>query len=178
MLASSQKENRAAYKLIGTVLRRTSAAIQIPVTKFINNVLVGEGVSRSGGSKSSELADHVYPLIYELHRISKDLLADVFPGVTTQLQLEDEHVRLKAAMLLGKLYASPFANYAVDFPRDFRAYLGRFQDLSPDIRREAIRGSCDIGNCKPELQPQMEGQSLSPARRSHPSLLTVRTQSR
>jgi hypothetical protein len=85
LLASSQRDNPTAYKLIGTVLRKVTANINKPVSVFINSVLVGSGVKAS--VKSSELADHVYPLVFELHKISPDLLARVIPNISVQLQV-------------------------------------------------------------------------------------------
>eukprot|EP01034_Spumella_vulgaris_P029375 gene29375-36419_t len=154
LLASSQRDNPTAYKLIGTVLRKVSMIISKPVSVFLNSILVGSGVKAS--VKSSELADHIYPLVYELHKISPDLLARVIPNIVVQLQVEDEDIRLKAVQLLGRLFASPYANYAEEHGHSFREYLGRFNDLSVSIRKEVIRSSAAIGDLKPELNGRME----------------------
>lgn len=156
LLSTSKVENPAAYRLVGVTLRRVSANIEIPVSSFLNNCLVGSA-SAGGGGKSSDLSEHIHSLIYELHIISPSLLSRVIPNVCIQLQAEEEEVRLKAVQLLGSLLASQWAEYAADFPRNFKDFLGRFQDLSVVIRQTMVDSCCRIGDAKPQLNAAMEG---------------------
>ena len=93
LLPSAKAENPVAYKHVGTVLRRCAGCIQNSVSAFVNHVLVGTSIP--GKTKSSELADHVYPLVFELHKISPGLLLRVLPNICSQLQAEEEEIRLK-----------------------------------------------------------------------------------
>ena len=93
LLPAAKAENPVAYKYVGTVMRRCAGCIQNSVSAFVNHVLVGTSIP--GKTKSSELADHVYPLVFELHKISPGLLLRVLPNICAQLQAEEEDIRLK-----------------------------------------------------------------------------------
>ena len=90
LLPSSKSENAAAYTLVAFVLRACPAATQSTISAFLNNVLVGAptGTSGKAGNGESELVDHIYPLIYELHKVSPELLLKVLPNICVQLQAE------------------------------------------------------------------------------------------
>lgn len=119
-----------AYQLAGPVLRRVTATIEAPISAMLNKILAGtfDGFS--------EIAEHVYPLIYELHIISASLLNRVIPNICLQLQVEEEDIRLKAVKLLGKLFASTHADYAQEFEHNFMEYVSYCGDLSTEIRLE------------------------------------------
>ena len=152
LLPNSKAENPAAYLLVGNVLRRVSNVIIKPVSSFINHILVGSGSAEKG----SELADHVYSLIYELHKISPGLLLNILPSVSLQLQVEDETIRTNAVKLLGRLFASPHADYCNDFQKNFKEFLFRFSDCSVAIRSEMVENAALIMKRKPSLINQME----------------------
>ena len=154
LLPSSKSENVAAYTLVAHVLRACPAATQATISSFLNNVLVGAptGTSGKGGNGESELADHIYPLIYELHKVSPELLLKVLPNICVQLQAEDEDIRLKAVKLLGRLFASVHASYGTDFTVNFKEFLGRFLDVSATVRMEMVDCGSLIMKRKPELR--------------------------
>ena len=156
LLSSSKIENPTAYRLVGTSLRRVDTSIEIPVSSFLNNCLVGNA-SSLGGGKGSDLSEHIHTLIYELHIISPKLLTRVIPNVCIQLQAEEEEVRLKAVQLMGSLFASAQTDYASNFPRNFKEFLGRFQDQSTIIRQTMVDSCCRIGDAKPHLNAVIEG---------------------
>jgi sister-chromatid-cohesion protein PDS5 len=120
LLPSSKSDNISAYTLVGHVLRSCPVNVQSTISVFLNNVLVGAptaattggGSSRGGNGGGvigeSELSDSIYPLIYELHKVSPELLLKVLPNICVQLQAEDEEIRLKAVKLLGRLFASQY----------------------------------------------------------------------
>ena len=136
LLPANKLENPLAYKLCQTVLRRTVPSLQGPVSGFVNHVLVGTAAAAK--ENGSELADQVYPLIFELHKIAPSLLLKVLPNVCVQLQAEEEEVRLKAVKLLGRLFASQQADYGTEFSRNFREFVGRFGDISAAVRMEMV----------------------------------------
>ena len=103
LLPASRQENPASYALCQSVLSHSSSLLQNSITQFINGVLVGnltdspsDYESRNESlkvstyhisSSSSELAEHVYSLIFELHKISSSLLLRILPNVCIQLQV-------------------------------------------------------------------------------------------
>ena len=154
LLPAAKAENPTAFKLVSNVLRKVTNHVQVPISAFINHVLVG--TLEDGKGKSSELADHIYSLVYELHKISSGLLLRVLPNICAQLTVEEEEVRLKAVKLLGRLFASPHADYAVEFSRNFKDFLNRFVDVSVTIRLEMVDCSKLILKNKSALTPQVE----------------------
>lgn len=154
LLPAAKAENPTAFKLVSNVLRKVTNHVQVPISAFINHVLVG--TLEGGKGKSSELADHIYSLVYELHKISSGLLLRVLPNICAQLTVEEEEVRLKAVKLLGRLFASPHAEYAVEFSRNFKDFLNRFVDVSVTIRLEMVDCSKLILKNKAALTPQIE----------------------
>ena len=160
LLPHSKLDNPAAYQLAGTVLRRVANSIKSPITAFINRILVG--ASHEYAVQGSDLREHVYSLIYELHRVSSDLLHGVLPNVCLQLQVEEIDVRLRAVKVLGSLFASTYADYAKEFARNFKEYLGRLNDISVDIRLEVVESCAVIAQNKPSLLSSIEGQLSKP----------------
>jgi sister-chromatid-cohesion protein PDS5 len=144
--------------MISAVLRRVAGVIQAPVSRFVNYVLVGSAVPEKG--KNSELAEQVYSLIYELHKISPGLLLRILPNICEQLQVDEEAVRQNAVKLLGQLFASPHAEYGVEYKKNFRDFLGRFLDVSVAVRLEMVESGALIMKRKPELRAQVEGEQL------------------
>lgn len=154
LLPSSKAENPAAYNLVGGVLRRVTGNIQANISSFVNHVLVGTAPSMR--EKASELSDHIYPLIYELHKISPGLLLRVLPNVCEQLKAEEEEVRLRAVKLLGRLFASTSAEYGAEFGRNFREFLNRFLDVSKAVREEMVDQCALVMKRKPDLRAAVE----------------------
>ena len=161
LLPAAKIENPTAYQCVGNVLRRTAGCIQASVSAFLNHVLVGTAIP--GKTKSSELADHIYVLIYEIHKISPGLLLRVLPNISVQLQAEEEDVRLKAVKLLGKLFASQHADYGSEFHRNFKDFLGRFVDVSAVIRLEMVDSCSAVMKSKPQHRAAIEGAILGAA---------------
>jgi hypothetical protein len=122
-------------------------------------------LSGRGGS-GSELEEHVFPLIYELHKVHPGFMLYILPHVSSQLSSEDTPVRQRAvgksdstcsftrylamndllpssrllgpSALLGRLFAAPAAEYGVTYHRIFREFLGRFRDKEAIIRSQMI----------------------------------------
>jgi hypothetical protein len=65
------------------------------------------------------------------------MLLYVLPNLSQQLQSEDLDVRLGATLLLGRLFASPYADYGVQNPGLFGDFLSRFRDVEPKVSAAA-----------------------------------------
>eukprot|EP01041_Mallomonas_annulata_P003697 gene3697-7356_t len=144
LLPAKKVENIAAYNFCQGLLRRTVGFVQQSICNFVNEILIGNKC------KESELTDHIYPLIFELHKVSPMYLMNIIPNLCTQLQAEEEDVRLKSTKLLGRLFASQHADYGIEFTRNFsRDFLGRFVDVCVSIRLEMIENGALIILRKP-----------------------------
>jgi sister chromatid cohesion protein PDS5 len=160
LLPHNKADHPTAYKLAGTVLRRVTGLMQAPITAALNQILIGTSRDSIGGNSSSEVADHIYALLYELHKISPALLTGVLPNICVQLQVEEEDIRLKAVRVLGSLFASPHADYCTDFARNFKEFLGRLSDLSADIRLTVVESCAAIVQAKPAMRAVIEGMVM------------------
>ena len=159
LLPHNKTDHPTAYLLVAEVLRRVSSTIEAPLSKILQQILIG--ASHDSVGCSSEISEHIYALIYELHKISPSLLNEVLPNLCLQLQVEEEEIRQKAVRLLGSLFVSPHAEYAKDFNRDFKEYLGRCGDLSADIRLDVVDNCALLLQSKPMLRSQLEGTNLT-----------------
>jgi hypothetical protein len=140
---AAKSENPSAFTLAATVINKCSGKLSQPLVKFFNDVLVDQS--------DSELAEHVYPLIFETHKLAPSLLLDVIPNICVHLEAEELDIRLRACKFLGRLFASEFADYARNMPKQFKAYLGRFQDKDASVLREMVEFSSVILKKKPHL---------------------------
>jgi sister chromatid cohesion protein PDS5 len=156
LLPSFKAENPIAYTIVGKVLQKSPPVLHASVSVFLNQVLIGAPSGVHGRFTESELTDHIYPLIYEIHRLAPNMLLKVLPNVCTQLQSEEHDVRLKAVKLLGNLFASTFAEYGSEFNRNFREFVGRFVDVSKDVRLEVVDCAALIIKRKPSLRELVE----------------------
>jgi sister-chromatid-cohesion protein PDS5 len=155
LLPASKAENVAAYRVCQHVLKQASAAVQGAVGDALNRILVGAS-SGLGDQLTSELDEHIYSLIYEVHKISTGLLLRILPNICVHLQSEEIDIRLKAVKLLGRLFYSPHAEYGEDFSRNFKDYLGRFVDVSAEVRLEMVVSGGLIMKRKPHLRRMAE----------------------
>ncbi|CAM9264954.1 unnamed protein product, partial [Choristocarpus tenellus] len=153
LLPVTKTENPKSNMIAQALLRNTFSRVLQPISQFINNILTGIGPS--GGASESDLAEHVLPLVYELHKVKPGMLLYVLPNVATQLQAEDLEVRSRAITALGRLFASQYADYGVEFPRNWRDFLGRFKDVEPQIRSSMVMIGVTILGRKPALRSDL-----------------------
>jgi sister-chromatid-cohesion protein PDS5 len=155
LLPNAKAENMAAYRLCQSILRRSTAHVHNAVGAILNKVFIGAapGFEERLGV---ELSDYIYPLVYEAHKLANDILLRILPNICIQLQAEDLGVRLKAVKLLGQLFSSPHAEYGSEYARNFRDFLGRFVDVSSEVRLEMVVSGGAILLNKPNLRKAVE----------------------
>lgn len=160
LLPAAKIENPTAYALCSSILRRTASIMQLPLSNHLNHYLLNSSVDADvdHDRQSDLLYEHIYTLIYELHRISPNLLAHVIPQICSQLTVDDESIRLKAVTLLGRLFSSPIGQYHIDYPKQFREFLGRCVDNSVTVRLEMVHMLGVIVQQKPSALSLVEGQ--------------------
>jgi sister chromatid cohesion protein PDS5 len=174
LLPHAKHENPAAYHLSQSVLSRCVSKLQPAMSAFINHTLVGglEDVSPSSsahhrstpaqGSEESNLSEEIYTVLYEVSKISSAYLLHTLPNICIQLQAEESDKRLEVVKLLGRLFSSPHSHYGRDFSKNFRDYLGRFVDISTNIRLEMIESGYLTFVHHTELREPLEGLSSPP----------------
>jgi len=161
LLPSARTDNAVAYTLTQAVLRRSCQKLQAAMNSYLINMMASSLSTKelgSGGAATNMevLAEQLYPLIYELHKVSAGLLVDVIPSICSQLHAEEEELRLKAVSVLGTLFGSEYANYGVDLARSFKDFLQRFVDVSPKVRLAMVETAAGLLGSKPGLHTDLE----------------------
>ncbi|GLE05586.1 hypothetical protein PINS_up014618 [Pythium insidiosum] len=155
---SQDGAERGPQRMAQELLRRTSDHLQSHISHFFNTILVDATSSIS--HRTSELKEHVYTLIYELHKINPSLLLYVLPNVCMQLQVDEVATRSEAIALMGRLFASSHADFGHDYMKNFRDFLGRFRDVSKEIRLQMVQVGAIIWQRKPELGAAIEKEFI------------------
>ncbi|TMW64995.1 hypothetical protein Poli38472_009162 [Pythium oligandrum] len=149
---------RGPYHMAQELIRRTNDQLQNHLSHFFNSILVE--ASTAFVHKTSDLKEHVYTLIYEVHKINSSLLLYVLPNVCMQLQVDEIATRSEAIALMGRLFASAHADYGHDYMKNFRDFLGRFRDVSKEIRLQMVQVCAIIWQRKAELAPLIEKEFI------------------
>ncbi|KAF1322448.1 hypothetical protein FI667_g11173, partial [Globisporangium splendens] len=150
---------RGPYHMAQEVIRRSSDQLQSHLSHFFNSILV-DAPSGLTAQKSSDLKEHVYTLIYEVHKINPSLLLYVLPNVCMQLQVDEVATRSEAIALMGRLFASSHADYGHQYMKNFRDFLGRFRDVSKEIRLQMVQVCAIIWQRKADLGSLIEKEFI------------------
>lgn len=154
---------RGPYRLAQELLRRTGESLQDQLAHLFNSILVdaaAPGPLTGSGTTTSALQEHVYALIYEVHKAQPSLLLHVLPTVCLQLQVDEVATRAEAVALLGRLFASSHADYGHAYVATFRDFLGRFRDASKEIRLQMVQVGAIVWQRKPELSALLEPEFI------------------
>lgn len=104
----------------------------------MNDILVNVKTS------SSDLKEHSHELIWELNKLSSNLLLHVMPNLEKQLTVEDNEKRHTTVMLLSKMFASDGPRMMKSYPQLFICLLKRFNDVYVPIRRSLVEFAADF----------------------------------
>lgn len=157
------------YHMAQTLIERTSEQLQNHLSLFFNSILVDAPTALASlssshpptsSSSASALKEHIYTLIYEVHKIAPTLLLYVLPNVCLQLQVDEVATRSEALTLMARLFASAHADYGHEYMPSFRDFLGRFRDVSKEIRLQMVHACVVIWQRKPELASLIETECV------------------
>lgn len=102
--------------------------------------------------KSLQICKKVYDLIYELNHICPSVLLSVLPQLECKLKSSSETERLGAVALLARMFSEKGSQLAVQHTQLWRAFLGRFNDISVSIRIKCVQYSMHFLLNHPELR--------------------------
>jgi hypothetical protein len=136
LLPSSKAKKNLARTWIQGLLRNPSieTRIQASINAFINHVLLGTALPSE--VKTSKLADQIYPLIIEIHRVRPQLLERVIPSVSGQLRAETGAIDLSAVKAMQKMFDLHVNSGLIskEFLEVFGGFLFRFNNLFTFVR--------------------------------------------
>lgn len=127
--------SKAVYNFAVDFVKKASQYLEPYIQLFFNNALV------VGHSAESEVADHLYDLILELHAIDSSILLSVMPQLEFKLKSTDTEERLEVTRLLARMFSPQDSRLATENKPLWLCFLGRFNDVSPSVRVECIRYS-------------------------------------
>ena len=81
----------------------------------------------------------MYDVIYELNKICPSVLLAVLPQLECKIKSTQEMERLAVIKLLAKMFSEKDSNVAKNNPQLWRAFLGRFNDISALIRTKCVQ---------------------------------------
>lgn len=123
------------YKLAVSVIQRAGTSLEPYIQRFFNsNLVVGE-------QSDSEVAEHIYDLLFELNCIEPTVLLAVLPQLEFKLKSGDVEERAEVTRLLAKMFSERNSALANQNTPLWMCFVGRFEDISVEIRRECIKYS-------------------------------------
>ncbi|XP_046415234.1 sister chromatid cohesion protein PDS5 homolog B isoform X3 [Neodiprion pinetum] len=130
----TQKKN--AYLLAKELVIKCSDTLEPYIQAFFNHVLI-----LGKEEKGLQICKKVYDLIYELNHICPSVLLSVLPQLECKLKSSLENERLGAVALLARMFSEKGSQLAIQHTQLWRAFLGRFNDISVSIRIKCVQYS-------------------------------------
>lgn len=141
----SQRKN--AYLLAKDLVVKCSDTLEPYIQSFFNHVLI-----LGKEEKGLGICAKVYDLIYELNKICPSVLLSVLPQLECKLKSGQEQERLGAVALLARMFSEKDSQLARQHQSLWRAFLGRFNDISVAIRTKCVQYSMHFLLNHPELR--------------------------
>ncbi len=159
------QQTNQSYIVACGVIKKTIDKISTPVASLLNGILNGDTNVMSNISASDEpigaekgtivaaagcIPERVQPnadvwsIIYELHRISPQILTTVIGTVASSLQSPDEDKRLRVTKLLGRLFYSKTSDIGVNFHACYKEWIRRSMDMDVKIRDIMVKCLLEI----------------------------------
>ncbi|XP_064481267.1 sister chromatid cohesion protein PDS5 homolog B-like [Ornithodoros turicata] len=165
IIEPQKTHNKNAYGLAKDILKRTLSTIEPYIQSFFNNALV------LGRTSDSALGNHLYELIYELNILCPSMLTAVLPQLEFKLKCNDERERLSVTKLLARMFSDKNSDLAAQNPPLWNCFLGRFNDISVQVRMRCVQYSMHFLINHPRLRTDIT-ESLR--QRQHDPEETVR----
>ncbi|KAL7294326.1 hypothetical protein TKK_0012336 [Trichogramma kaykai] len=143
----NKTQRKNAYSLAKDLVVKCSDTLETYIQAFFNQVLL-----LGKEEKSLQISNKVYDLIYELNHICPSVLLSVLPQLECKLKSSNEQERLGAVGLLSRMFSEKGSQLAVQHPQLWRAFLGRFNDISVSIRIKCVQYSMHFLLNHPELR--------------------------
>ena len=151
-------QTNPSYVVAEKVVTKTVDRISTPIANLLNGLLNGDPhvikdsdiscdppVERIKGSVAECMETEttgdadVWTIVYELHKVSPQILTTVIGTIASSLKHIDEMKRLRVTRLLGRLFYSKTSNIAVNFHPCYREWIRRSVDLSVKVREVMVR---------------------------------------
>ena len=162
-------QTNPAYVVAEKVIRKTVDRISTPIANLLNGLLNGDPhvikhsdiscdiPADDNGNEAMDVEGddpdpsdaNVWTVVYELHKVSPQILTTVIGTVATDLKHADQVKRLKVTKLLGRLFYSKTSDIAVKFHRCYQEWIRRTKDTSVEVREVMVRHLLEVLRNKP-----------------------------
>lgn len=88
---------------------------------------------------TTHCANHLYDLIYQLYQIGPSLVNASLKKLESKLMSPDEDDRVATVNLIGRIYSSANHTESVICSALWNGFCGRFNDISPVVRRLCVQ---------------------------------------
>lgn len=143
----NKTQRKNAYLLAKELIVKTSDTLEPYIQAFFNHVLI-----LGKEDKNLQICGKVYDLIYELNHICPQILVAVLPQLECKLKSPLETERLGAVALLARMFSEKDSELARRHGNLWRAFLGRFNDISLQIRTKCVQYSMHFLLNHPDLR--------------------------
>ncbi|XP_018334153.1 sister chromatid cohesion protein PDS5 homolog B [Agrilus planipennis] len=143
----NKTQRKNAYLLAKELIVKTSETLEPYIQAFFNQVLI-----LGKEDKNLGISGKVYDLIYELNHICPKVLVQVLPQLECKLKSPLEQERLGAVALLARMFSEKDSELAKRHSALWRAFLGRFNDISVAIRTKCVQYSMHFLLNHPDLR--------------------------
>ncbi|KAL0861628.1 hypothetical protein ABMA27_009125 [Loxostege sticticalis] len=134
LVEPNKREHKHAYALAKELIVKTNETLEPYIQAFFNHVLI-----LGKEEKNLLIFSKVYELIYELYQCCPTLLLAVLPQLECKLKSAQFQERLSGVALLARMFSEPGSELAKQYPGLWRAFLGRFNDISVPIRIKCVQ---------------------------------------
>ncbi|KAF9800244.1 hypothetical protein SFRURICE_010004 [Spodoptera frugiperda] len=134
LVEPNKRDHKYAYSLAKELIVKTSETLEPYIQAFFNHVLI-----LGKEEKNLLIYSKVYELIYELYQCCPSLLLSVLPQLECKLKSAQFPERLSGVALLARMFSEPGSELAKQYPALWRAFLGRFNDISVPIRIKCVQ---------------------------------------
>ncbi|XP_046671895.1 sister chromatid cohesion protein PDS5 homolog B isoform X2 [Homalodisca vitripennis] len=143
----NKSTRKNSYLLAKDLVVKCSDTLEPYIQAFFNHVLI-----LGKEEKGLGICTKVYDLIYELNKICPSVLLAVLPQLECKLKSNQESERLGAVALLARMFSEKDSTLAKHHSQLWRAFLGRFNDISVSIRIKCVQYSMHFLLNHPELR--------------------------
>lgn len=147
-----KSQNKNAYNLAKDILKKTSSTLEPYIQAFFSNTLILNKKSKTN------ISGHLYDLIYELNTICPTMMASVLPQLEFKLKGSDEKARLDSTKLLARMFSDKNSELALENKSLWKCFLGRFNDISVQVRVRCVQYSMHFLLNHPELRDDITEQ--------------------
>lgn len=144
-------QNKNSYNLARDIIKRTQTTLEPYVHAFFNNALIL-------GKVDSILLSKLFDLIYELNAICSSMLLAVLPQLEFKLKSSVEKERLDVTKLLARMFSDRNSDLATQNKTLWTCFLGRFNDISCQVRIRCVQYAMHFLLNHPELRTDITEQ--------------------